>query len=86
MLFNLHVNLGSNGNEELNLSTPQTDDIPEGINSHANFKVIFENLKQVFPKRDPEELTTVALKNVNVHDAINEILDSVLDENPSSGR
>ena len=85
-VYPVHQDLGSNANEELNISSPQNDDVLESINPHANFKVILENLKQIFPKRDPEELTTVALKNVNVHDAINEILDSVLDENSSSGR
>ena len=42
---------------------------------------MLENLKQIFPGKDPEELTMFALRNDNIDGAINEILDSNLNEN-----
>lgn len=84
LLFN--SDLETNAGEELSILGPQDDDIPECTSPNENVKEIFENLKQVFPGRDPEELTTAAQRSDNIHNAINEVLDSVLDENPSSGR
>ena len=42
-------------------------------------------LKQVFVGKDPEELTSAAIRNENINDAINDILDSELDNNGLSG-
>ena len=60
-------------------------DVPHYTNPSSNFNKIFEMLKQVFVGKDPEELTSVALRNENIDDAINDILDSELDNNDLSG-
>ena len=46
---------------------------------------MLESLKRIFPGKDLEELTMCVLRNSNVDEAINEILDSNLNENVESG-
>jgi hypothetical protein len=73
-------------NEAPSTSSHQEDSMLQGAHPSPKFSETFESLKQIFVGRDPEELTMAALKNDNLHDAINEILDSALDENASSGQ
>ncbi len=72
--------------EEPSTSSHQSSGSAQDANPSSSFNETFELLKQIFVGRDPEELTMAALKNENVHDAINDILDSTLDDNVLSGR
>lgn len=54
-------------------------------NTHGQAQArMLESLQQIFPGRDPEELTQASIKHNNVNDAINDILDTAIDENISS--
>ncbi len=72
--------------EEPSTSSHQSSGSAQDANPSSSFNETFELLKQIFVGRDPEELTMAALKNENVHDAINDILDSTLDDNVLSGK
>ena len=75
----------TDSNKEPSTSFQESIDVPHHTNPSSNFNKIFEMLKQVFVGKDPEELTSAALRNENIDDAINDILDSELDNNGLSG-
>ena len=61
-------------------------DVPHHTNPSSSFNTIFEKLKQIFVGKDPEELTSAALRNENIDDAINDIVDSEPDNNGLSDK
>ena len=79
--------LTTDSNKEPSTSFQESIDVPHHTNPSSNFHKIFEMLKQVFVGKGffPEELTIAALRNENIDDAINDILDSELDNDGLSG-
>ena len=75
----------TDSNSEASTSFQETVDVPHHTNPSSSFNRIFEKLKQIFVGKDPEELISSALRNENIDDAINAILDSKLDNNGLSG-
>ena len=78
---NLAASLQGLTNQDVNHPQDANDSNVDPPNHNATL----EALKQIFVGRDSEQLAKAAQKHANIQDAINDILDSALDENSSPG-